>query len=161
MPWEKHKDREMRGACERGSKRNRSVQERGKVGVRGCSHIFAYFATSSSKATSCLQHIWEQEWKLNSSSCSFLSSPQSNFADFYFFLISCIPCSTTPPLSPPLQLCTPFTHHLLPQFFFLSSRPLLLKCCSLNLGFGKPKTCSYHFYSFLYFIISPVYQNLI
>lgn len=93
-PREKEKEREMWRVCERRRKRKRSAWNRGKAGVVAVGAHFAYFATSSLKTMSCLEHIWEWEWKLKSSSCSFLSSPQTNFADstllFFFFFPSAL-----------------------------------------------------------------------
>lgn len=106
--------RDVKGDVER--VREREQKKEGKW--RGCVYsYFAYFATSSSKATSCLQHIWEWEWKLKSSSCS-SQSPQTHFADSFFFSLL-FPFS---PLPLPLSSLRLLAHKTLQ---LLSSWPLL------------------------------------
>ncbi len=75
------------GAKEKEREEKRKHENEGEWRACVCVYsYFAYFATSSSKATSCLQHMREWEWKLKSSSCSSLFStpPQTHFADSSF-----------------------------------------------------------------------------
>lgn len=89
MPREKDKEREVWKVWRREQKQDGEKEAHGeeeKWCVCVCTRVGArapYFAISSSKATCCLQHIWDWKWKLKSSFCS--SIPLNTFCWFFFF----------------------------------------------------------------------------